>query len=84
MRESDTYRAILEEGIDQGREEGRLEEARKSLLIAGRVRRGEPGERIRAAIEGETDRLKLERWLEEALRVESWSDVSGLTVEERP
>jgi len=86
MRESDTYQAILEEGIERGiergREEGlewgRIEEARRALLLVGTARLGDPNPAIRERIESETDLTRLEECLRHASRAESWSDLPDL------
>ncbi|MGO9913593.1 MAG: hypothetical protein ACLQIB_02600 [Isosphaeraceae bacterium] len=57
MRESTTYQAILKEG----RNEGRISEARRLLLIQGEIRFGAPNETTRAAVEAIRDLDRLER-----------------------
>ena len=57
MRESTTYQAILREG----REEGRVAEARRLLLMLGEDRFGEPDEATRRAVEAIHDVERLER-----------------------
>jgi len=57
MRESSTYQAILKEG----REEGRVSEAQRMLLIQGEIRFGAAGETIQAALEAIRDLDRLER-----------------------
>lgn len=82
MRESDTYQAILEEGLErgleQGLERGRLLGAIHSLLLVGTPRLGEPDAATRRRIESETSLAQVERWLTRASVVESWSDLPGL------
>ncbi len=81
MKESDTYQAILEEGVErgraQGREVGRVEEAIRALLIVGTARLGEADGAVRRRIEAETDLNRLEEWLRHVARVESWSELPG-------
>src|SRR5205823_5222057 len=57
MRESDTYLAIL----DEGRDEGRLEELRAGILEQGRIRFGPPDESLRAEINALTDLERFRR-----------------------
>jgi predicted transposase YdaD len=78
MRESDTYQAILDEGRGEGRDEGVVIGARRSLLLVGTLRFGEPDARTRQQIEAETDLTRLEEWLRHTASTESWSDLPGL------
>ena len=57
MRESTTYQAVLNEG----RDEGRVAEARRMLLMLGGDRFGEPSEAIRGGIDVIHDVERLER-----------------------
>jgi hypothetical protein len=57
MRESTTYQAVLREG----RDEGRVAEAQRMLLMLGGDRFGEPSEAIRGGIEVIHDVERLER-----------------------
>jgi len=57
MRESTAYQAILK----QGRDEGRVREAQRLLLIQGEIRFGAPDETTRAAVEAIRDLDLLER-----------------------
>lgn len=86
MRESDTYQAILEEGIERGIERGlergiergRLEEAVRVLFLVGTPRLGEPDAAIRRRIERETDLARVEAWLQASTQVEAWAELPGL------
>jgi hypothetical protein len=71
MRESSTYRMILEEG----REEGRGHEARRILLRQGRKRFGEPGPAIVANIEAMLDVAQIEEVLDRQGDVSSWEEL---------
>ena len=71
MRESDTYLAIL----DEGRDEGRLEEAKEWLLELGRERFGPPDESATAAIAGLTDLERLDRMRSHLLKVATWQEL---------
>lgn len=71
MRESDTYQAIL----DEGREEGRVQGAQRTLLSQGRKKFGEPDQATRNALLAITDPERLERLGERLLEVSSWSDL---------
>jgi hypothetical protein len=57
MQESTTYQAILR----KGRNEGRVCEAQRMLLIQGEIRFGAPDDRIRGAVEAIRDLEHLER-----------------------
>ncbi|MCC2667716.1 MAG: hypothetical protein K0Q72_187 [Armatimonadetes bacterium] len=86
MRESDTYQMILEEGMErglergreEGREEGQLAGTRRSLLLIGRRRLGEPSSATLQSIEAEQSLPRLEEWLNASLQAESWADLPGL------
>jgi len=71
MRESDTYLAIL----DEGRDEGRLEEAKKWLLELGREQLGPPDESVTAAITALMDLERLGRMRSRLLKVGSWQEL---------
>jgi hypothetical protein len=57
VRGSSTYQAVL----DEGREDGRISEARRMLLMLGGDRFGEPNEAIRGVLAGIHDVERLER-----------------------
>lgn len=78
MRESETYQAILEEGKELGRGEGRLEGAIHALILFAAPRLGEPDAALRQRLESETNQARVEEWLQQVGRVESWSDLQGL------
>jgi predicted transposase YdaD len=65
MRESTTYQATLregrEEGLIQGRNEGRVGEAQRMVLRQGGIRFGPPDQATRAAVEAIRDLDRLER-----------------------
>ncbi len=71
MRESTTYQYIL----DEGRAEGRAEEARRFLLRLGRIQLGQPDSATEAALQAINDAERLERMGERLLRVQSWQEV---------
>lgn len=79
MKESDTYQAILEEGMALGYEQsyklGLIEGVQWSLLIVGVPHLGEPDAATRQRINTETDVARLEAWVCHALDVESWADL---------
>jgi predicted transposase YdaD len=64
MQESTTYQAILREGrnkgLEEGREEGRVAEARHFLVRVGAKRFGKPDTAVLAAIEAIRDVERLE------------------------
>ncbi len=59
MEDSVTYQAVIE----KGRLEGRLEEARATLLRQGTAKFQAPSETTRQRIESITDLEQLEQWL---------------------
>jgi hypothetical protein len=71
MKDSDTYQAIL----DEGRVEGRVEEAKKILLLQGWKRFGVPDAPTRAALEALTEPEQLERLSERLVDVASWEEL---------
>jgi hypothetical protein len=71
MRESDTYQAIL----DEGREEGRIQGAQRTLLRQGRKKLGEPDEAMRQTLLGITDLERLDRLSERMLDVATWQEL---------
>jgi predicted transposase YdaD len=81
MRESTTYRAILregrEEGLIEGRNEGRIGEAHRLLLRLGEIRFGPPDEATRAAVEAIRDLDRLERMSDRVLdmSLNDWEDL---------
>ena len=50
MKESTTYQEIVKEGIELGREEGRIEEARSVLLRLGAKQLGRPSAAVKAKL----------------------------------
>jgi predicted transposase YdaD len=71
MKESTTYQAIL----DEGRGEGRVEEARRLLLLLGSERFGPPDARVQAALDAMDAVEPLERLSQHLLKVESWEEL---------
>lgn len=68
MKESSTYQALLEEG----RVEGRAEEARAILLRFGTKRFGEPTTQTHQFIAALISKERIEQLIDRALEVESW------------
>ena len=71
MRESPGYRDIL----DEGRAEGRAEEARRILLRLGTRRLGSPDAATTAALGALADVERLERMSERLLDATTWAEV---------
>jgi predicted transposase YdaD len=71
MKESVTYQKI----VDEGRVEGREEEARVLLLRLGRKRFGPPSPEAEAALAGITAIERLETLSERLLDVENWEEL---------
>lgn len=74
MRDSVTYQAIL----DEGREEGRIDEVKKLIVRLGRKRLGAPGENVTATLAALTDLERLERLHEHLTEVQSWEELLAL------
>ena len=71
MRESTAYQFIL----DEGRAEGRAEEARRILLRLGRKQLGAADEATEAALQAVSDLDRLERLSERLLEVSTWQEL---------
>jgi hypothetical protein len=67
VRDSSGYQLILEEG--------REDEARKIQLRLGRVKFGDPGPEVEAAVQAVRDLDRLERMSEQLLRVNTWKEL---------
>jgi hypothetical protein len=72
MKESTTYQAILQEG----RQEGRQEEAREILIRVGKkLFKMEPSPEQRTAIEAITETTRLEDLIVQAYQVRNWAEL---------
>jgi predicted transposase YdaD len=71
MEESATYRAI----VRRGREEGRLEEARRMLVLQGETKFGAPDDTMRGMLESIEDLGRLEELGVRLLSTDSWEDL---------
>ncbi len=72
MKESTTYQAILREGLQEGRAEGAVREARKILLLLGSKHLGQPGARTQTALAKIADLARLEALIDRIGMVETW------------
>ncbi len=83
MRESTTYRKIVEEGRVEGRiegrVEGRVEEARRIVKRQGIKRFGKPASKYELAIDAIADLDRLELLSERLLDAKSWQELLGDT-----
>jgi predicted transposase YdaD len=83
MRESTMYQAILREGRDEGliagRNEGRVGEAQRMLLMLGETRFGEPDQATRGTVEAIHDVERLERMTKRVLDtgIHDWNGLMG-------
>ncbi len=71
MRESSTYQAIL----DEGRQEGRIEEAQGGILQLGEQKLGSPSGAITATLSAITDLGRLHRIRGRIIIVSSWDEL---------
>jgi hypothetical protein len=69
MRQSDTYLAILDEG--------RIDQAKRMVLLMGGKRFGAPSEAAKAALDAMKDLEQLERLGEQLLDATSWQQLLG-------
>ena len=87
MKESSTYQAILQEGRDIGRDEGKNEgavaEARKVLRLLGEDLFGIPDASAMAAIDRLDDLHKLEELIKQVRTATSWQHLLGPTSSRR-
>jgi predicted transposase YdaD len=77
MKESSTYQAILEEGRAEGRIEGAVAEAKRTLRFLGDDAFGPPDSRAAAAIERLEDLPQLEEMLRRVRTAGGWPEVLG-------
>jgi predicted transposase YdaD len=75
MRESVTYQAILEEGREEGRDEGQITHARRMLLELGTEKLGAPDVATAATIESLADLFVLDRLIRGVLRASDWDEL---------
>jgi hypothetical protein len=61
--------------VAEGRELGRLDEARDTILRIGQCSCGPPDQTTRARIEGMTDLKRLRQVIDERLSPTDWSDL---------
>lgn len=73
MRDSVTYQAIL----DEGREEGQIQLAHKTILRQGTRRFQEPSEDVRRRIEAIANLDQLQNLLDRVIEVQSWEELFG-------
>lgn len=71
MRESSAYQAILEEG----REEGAIQEARRMILLQGGDKFGSPSDAITSSLQAIMDLERLHRMGRRILVVSSWDEL---------
>jgi len=71
MKESSTYQAIIQEG----RQEGQVEEARRMLLLVGRRMYGPPSAAAESALQSISALEQLERLAERIGQVKGWDDL---------
>lgn len=71
MEESATYRAIIE----KGRSSGRMEEARRLLMLMGKKRFGNPSTSVRKVLTAITDIERLEKLSIDLLDATTWEEL---------
>lgn len=75
MRESTTYRAILAEGEAIGEALGRIDEARRILILQGERRFGTATKVVRDHLDRITTHEGLEALLARLFEAESWDEL---------
>jgi hypothetical protein len=75
MQDSDTYQAIVEEGEAKGLLKGRIQEAKRMLLLLGTKRFGAPPARIRKTLVAIKNLDRLEELSQKLLDVGSWKEL---------
>jgi predicted transposase YdaD len=75
MRESDTYQAILEEGMAKGLTEGQLKNARATLLRLGTRRWGPPAPLARQRLDAIGDLEQLQVLTDRVLDASGWEEL---------
>ena len=71
MHESDTYLAILEEGMEKGMEKA----TREDILLFGEERFGPAEESVKAQLNTITDLDRLKRMVRRTAKAASWQEV---------
>jgi len=75
MRESSTYQAILEEGVEKGRVEGAATSLQQTLLDLGARLIGSPTKKVQTAIANINDVERLQRMTRRILDIASWQEL---------
>ncbi len=81
MRESTTYQAVLREGRDEGRIEGRVAEGQRLVVRQGTKRFGEPDAATVAAIEAIQDIDRIEALGDRVVNmgIQTWDELLGFS-----
>ena len=75
MEESVIYQKTIRKGEAMGEAKGKLEEARRILLMMGRNRFGEPSPEVAARLDAVTDLNRLEELSVRLLQAASWQEL---------
>lgn len=75
MQESSTYMAILEEGRQQGMEEGKIEMLLATILRQGTKRFGKPTPATEKRLQRIQSRKRLEELTDKILDAKSWDEL---------
>jgi hypothetical protein len=75
MEQSATFQAIVRRGREEGRTEGRAEEARRLLLLQGETKFGPPDAATRAALENIEDLARLEELGVRFVGASTWQEL---------
>ncbi len=67
MHESDTYRAILDEGQEKA--------TRENILVFGEERLGAPDESVKSLLGSVTDLARLKRMVRRAAKAATWQEI---------
>ncbi len=77
MRESSTIQAFIEEGLQQGRSEGKAQEARGIILLLGQMRFGAADDAVKSSLDEIHDLERLEALIKRIMIASSWDDLLG-------
>lgn len=84
IEESSFYKLLVRKGLEEGRQEGTVEEARRLVVRLGTKRFGPPPPGMIAALGGIADPAVSEGLADRLLDVTGWADLIPTTTPEAP